>query len=61
MSNQMMNWHRRRALMLATQLPDDIADARLVLEAANELVETFLTERIEGPARPDVLLLNRDH
>ena len=57
----MMNWHRRHALMLATQLPDDIADARLVLEAANELVETFLTERIEGPARPNVLLLNRDH
>jgi hypothetical protein len=37
-------WHRRRAFMLASQLPDSTADALLVLEATKELVETFLAE-----------------
>jgi hypothetical protein len=36
------SWHRRHALMLASQLPDGIEDAQMVLEATRELVESFL-------------------
>jgi hypothetical protein len=35
-------WHKRQALMLAAQLPENIKDARLVLEALSELLDTFL-------------------
>lgn len=35
-------WHRRHAIMLAGQLPENQADAELVLQAVHELVETFL-------------------
>lgn len=35
-------WHRRQAITLAGQLPDDPVDALMVLQAARELVETFL-------------------
>lgn len=37
-----LGWHRRAAVTLVSQLPDDSADALLVLEAAKELVEKFL-------------------
>jgi hypothetical protein len=35
-------WHRRQALMLASQLPEKTEDARMVLQALEELLETFL-------------------
>lgn len=35
-------WHRRHALMLAGQLPENIEDAELILQAAQELVQKFL-------------------
>jgi hypothetical protein len=35
-------WHRRLALALSAQLPDDAEDARAVLECVAALVETFL-------------------
>jgi hypothetical protein len=38
-------WHRRLALGLSAQLPDDAEDARAVLECVEELVETFLYPR----------------
>jgi hypothetical protein len=41
------NWHRRQAMLLASQLPENTADALLVLQAAQELVETFLNK--SGP------------
>lgn len=37
-----LGWHKRQALTLASQLPENTADALLVLEAAKELIETFL-------------------
>ena len=37
-------WHKRQALMLASQLPEDIGDARLVIEAVRELLDTFMVE-----------------
>lgn len=46
-------WHRRQAMMLASQLPEDIADARLVVQAVMELLETFLAdESTQQPTRP---------
>jgi hypothetical protein len=42
-----LGWHRRQALVLASQLPDNQADALLVLQAARELVEKFLLETPE--------------
>jgi hypothetical protein len=38
-------WHKRHALQLAAQLPDDPDDALLVLQYARQLVEGFLVER----------------
>ena len=38
------NWHRRQALMLASQLPEDVTDAKLIVEAVRELLETFMIE-----------------
>jgi hypothetical protein len=38
----MEKWHRRQAIVLASQLPDNTADAVMVLQALKELVETFL-------------------
>lgn len=35
-------WHRRHALLLASQLPENPKDAQLVLEAVTELLATFM-------------------
>lgn len=35
-------WHRRQAMMLASQLPENHADAVLVVQAVRELLDTFL-------------------
>jgi hypothetical protein len=43
------NWHRRQAIIITGQLPDSVADALLVLQAAKELVETFLSAHDEEP------------
>lgn len=37
-----LQWHRRQAIVLASQLPDNTADALMVLQALQELVESFL-------------------
>lgn len=36
------NWHRRHAIQIAAQLPEDPADALRVLELTKQLVEEFL-------------------
>jgi hypothetical protein len=38
------NWHRRQAMMLASQLPEDIREAKLVVQAVRELLDTFMLE-----------------
>lgn len=57
-----LQWHKRQALTLATQLPDNTADALLVIEALKELVEGFLGDHSEleeqAPA-PNVLPFGR--
>lgn len=45
-----LGWHRRQAIILAGQLPDNTADALLVLQAAKELVDTFLAGHPEKDA-----------
>jgi hypothetical protein len=40
----LLPWHRRHALMLASQLPENSADARLVIQAVTELLDTFMTD-----------------
>jgi hypothetical protein len=37
-------WHRRHALLLASQLPQHSADAMIVLEAMMRLVSEFVSE-----------------
>lgn len=37
-------WHRRQAVAIASTLPEDIADAKIVLQLAMELVDGFLSE-----------------
>lgn len=38
-------WHRKHAIQLAAQLPDDPEDALLVLELTKQLVDKFLGGR----------------
>lgn len=44
-------WHRRHALNIAGQLPENVADARLVLQAVEELVEGFLNQAPDDERR----------
>jgi hypothetical protein len=41
---KMNTWHRRQAMMLAAQLPENLADAKLIIEAVEELLDTFLAK-----------------
>lgn len=36
-------WHKRHALLLASQLPENTDDAHMVIQALTELLDTFLT------------------
>ena len=38
------NWHSRHALMIASDLPDNIEDARAVVRVLSEIVEGFFAE-----------------
>ena len=50
-------WHKRHAMSLASQLPENPDDARLVLAAMQELVDVFLAGSSEpAPARADNVL-----
>jgi hypothetical protein len=37
-------WHRRMALTIASQLPDDVEDATIILELTRELLGAFISE-----------------
>ncbi|WP_409188787.1 hypothetical protein [Bradyrhizobium sp. RDM4] len=52
------NWHRRHAVMLASQLPEETEDALTVLRLATQLVTGFLAadEPTQKPA-PVVVLI----
>lgn len=46
-------WHLKTAMVLAGQLPDNVEDARIVLQAVQDLMENFLS----GTASPEVAVL----
>jgi hypothetical protein len=50
-------WHRRQAIVLASQLPDNIEDARPVLEALREVVEGFLAPKATLEQRPSATVV----
>lgn len=50
------NWHRRQAMVLAGQLPENHTDALLVIQAVRELVETFLCKSEEPRSGPSNVL-----
>lgn len=43
---QPKNWHRRQAMMLASQLPEDVTDAKLIVEAVRQLLDTFMAQEL---------------
>jgi hypothetical protein len=43
-----LEWHRRQAIVLASQLPDDKQDVLLVLEALTRLIDSFIVQ--DAPA-----------
>ncbi len=57
---KMEQWHRRHAIMLAGQLPENTQDALAVLEAYRELVERFIDPSDEYQASGEnVFMLSR--
>lgn len=53
------NWYKRHALMLASQLPDNAADARAVIREVQDIVDSWLhVEPEHAPGK--VLTLLRD-
>jgi hypothetical protein len=53
------NWHRRQALMIAPQLPDNASDANAIIRELQNLVDTWLHPPvIAAPSR--VLTVHRD-
>ena len=50
------NWHRRHAVMLASQLPENPEDALAVLRLATELVTDFLADP-EPAQRPTATIV----
>jgi hypothetical protein len=53
------DWRRRSALMLASQLPDNPADALVILDLVRELVVSFLQGGAPEPAKAPVITLIR--
>lgn len=47
-----MDWRKRQAIQIAAQLPDEAADARVVLDYARELVDNFLAGK-QSQATPN--------
>lgn len=45
--HKQLAWHRRHALLIASQLPDDPQEARLVMEALGEIFERFLVHGLD--------------
>jgi hypothetical protein len=52
-------WHRRHAVMLASQLPECTDDALIILRLTNQLVTDFLTQADETPKGAPVVAFVR--
>jgi hypothetical protein len=53
------NWHKRHALGLACQLPDNASDANAIIRALQDLVDTWL-HPAQVPAPSKVFAIVRD-
>lgn len=53
-------WHRRHALVLAGQLPDNTTDALAILDACRELVQKFLDPAGDQPSGENVFHLTKN-
>lgn len=51
---------RRHAVELVAQLPADVADARIVLAYARELIDTFLSQDAPGGRTPNLRAISND-
>lgn len=49
-------WHLKMAMVLAGQLPDNPDDARLVLQAVEDLLENFLSRGAQQAPGPSNVL-----
>jgi len=56
---EILPWHRRQAMMLASQLPEKSDDAIIILRLAIELAEGFLADS-DKPEPAKVLTIVRD-
>jgi len=54
-----MNWHKRHALSLASQLPENASDANAVIRELKDLVDSWL-HRPEETAPSKVVSLVRE-
>ena len=54
------SWHRKHALMLAAQLPENTNDALAVLEACREIVQKFLDPAGDQPSGENVFHLTKN-
>jgi hypothetical protein len=54
-----VDWRRRHALTLASQLPENNADALVILDLVRELVVTFLQAGEPEPVKAPVVALVR--
>ena len=55
------NWHKRHALQLASQLPDNASDANAVIRELHDLVNAWLhVAQPAGPSKVLTLLKDRE-
>jgi hypothetical protein len=59
-ASKIEHWHRRQAVMLASQLPESMADSMAILECVKELVETFLQSDAPEPTKATIITLVKD-
>jgi hypothetical protein len=57
MTKKIESWHRRHAVIIASQLPDKEEDALAALEAARYLVTGFLAEPNAEKPTPVVVMI----
>lgn len=55
------NWHKRHALQLASQLPENASDANAIIRELQHLVNTWLhVEPAQAPSKIVALLRDKD-
>jgi hypothetical protein len=55
-----VDWRRRHALNMAGQLPENAADALVILDLLREIIVKFLHVDMPEPAKAPIIALVRD-